>query len=74
MVREERKEMIRREFISKIKFKKKSAPQMKKSREIEVWDAVFSLQAWLIHVRATVKPSLQIKIQVLNYKREGEIN
>jgi hypothetical protein len=32
MVREERKEMIRREFLSKIKFKKKSAPQMKKSR------------------------------------------
>ncbi len=36
MVREERKEMIRREFLSKIKFKKISAPQMKKSREIEV--------------------------------------
>jgi hypothetical protein len=29
MVREERKEMIRRELLSKIKFKKKSAPQMK---------------------------------------------
>ena len=73
MVREERKEMIRREFLSKIKFKKKSAPQMKKSRAIEVWDAVFSLQAWFIHVRERqAKPANQI--QVLNYKREGEIN